>query len=167
KIWVFNSACSRFFAPSDLSGIGGMRIEYIRACPMWRNEAPRYDCVFVNIGPEDVGIRGLKVARIRAFFSFNYGGTLYPCAVVRWFDIIGDSPDEDTGMWMVRPACGTNNAPVYNIIHVDLIYRAAHLIPVYGRRFLHRDINLHNSYDSFRTFYVNKYADHHAFELAS
>ncbi|KAG2121944.1 hypothetical protein DEU56DRAFT_926912 [Suillus clintonianus] len=164
---IFNSACSRFYAPSDLSGIGGMRIEHIRACPMWRNEAPRYDCVFVNVGSEDVGIRGLEVARIRAFFSFNYGGTTYPCAVLRWFDIIGDSPDEDTGMWMVRPACGANNAAIYNIIHVDTIYRAAHLIPVYGRRFLRRDITLHNSYDTFRTFYVNKYADHHSFELAS
>ncbi|KAG1845610.1 hypothetical protein C8R48DRAFT_750725 [Suillus tomentosus] len=167
KILVFNSACSRFYAPSDISGTSGMRIEHIRACPMWRNEAPRYDCAFVNIGSEDVGIRGLEVARIRAFFSFIYGGKTYLCAVVRWFNIIGDSPDEDTGMWMVRPACGTNNAPLYNIIHVDSIYRAAHLIPIYGRHFLRHDINLHNSYDSFRTFYVNKYADHHAFELAS
>ncbi|KAG1889010.1 uncharacterized protein F5891DRAFT_1131907 [Suillus fuscotomentosus] len=167
KISVFNSACSRFYAPSDISGIGGMRIEHIHACPMWRNEAPRYDCAFVNIGSEDVGIRGLEVARICAFFSFIYGGKTYLCAVVRWFNIIGDSPDEDTGMWMVRPACGTNNAPLYNIIHVDSIYRVAHLIPVYGRHFLCHDINLHNSYDSFRTFYVNKYADHHAFELAS
>ncbi|KAG1860759.1 hypothetical protein F4604DRAFT_1882540 [Suillus subluteus] len=167
KISVFNSACSRFYAPSDLSGIGGMRIEHIHACPMWRNKAPCYDCVFINIGSEDVGIRGLKVARIRTFFSFNYGGITYLCAVVRWFDIIGDLPDEDTGMWMVCPACSTNNAPIYNIIHVDSIYCVAHLIPVYGRRFLHRGINLHNSYDSFHTFYVNKYADHHAFELAS
>ncbi|KAG1884617.1 hypothetical protein F4604DRAFT_1878656 [Suillus subluteus] len=122
-----------------------MHIEHICACPMWRNKAPHYDCVFINIG-------------ICMFFSFNYGGITYPCTVMRWFDIIGDSPDEDTGMWMVRLACGTNNAPIYNIIHVDSIYRAAHLIPIYGRRFLH----LH-----FRTFYVNKYADHHAFELAS
>ncbi|KAG2133624.1 uncharacterized protein EDB93DRAFT_1093202 [Suillus bovinus] len=65
------------------------------------------------------------------------------------------------------PSLGTNNAPVYNIIHIDSIYRMAHLIPVYGRRFLYHNINLHNLYDSFRTFYVNKYADHHAFELAS
>ncbi|KAG2347028.1 hypothetical protein BDR05DRAFT_974138 [Suillus weaverae] len=167
KISVFNSACSRFYAPSDLSGIGGMRIEHIHACPVWRNEAPHYDCVFVNVGSEDVGIQGLEVVRICAFFSFNYGGTTYPCAVVRWFNIVGDLPDEDTGMWMVCLACGANNAPLYNIIHVDSIYRAAHLIPVYGRHFLHPSINLHNSYDSFWTFYVNKYADHHAFELAS
>ncbi|KAG1720676.1 hypothetical protein EDB19DRAFT_1917810 [Suillus lakei] len=81
KISVFNSACSRFFAPSDPSGIGGMRREYIRACPIWRNEHPRYDCVFVNTNPDLDGMR-----------------------VVRWFDTVGDSPNEDNGMWMVRPA---------------------------------------------------------------
>lgn len=31
-ISVFNSASSRFYLPSDLSGIGGMRTEYICAC---------------------------------------------------------------------------------------------------------------------------------------
>jgi hypothetical protein len=92
---------------------------------------------------------------------------MYPCAVVHWYDIIGNSPDDNTGMWMVCPACNTNNAPLYNMIHVDTIYCVAHLIPAYGRRFLHCNINLHNSYDRFWTFYVNKYADHHAFELVS
>ncbi|KAG1770410.1 hypothetical protein EV702DRAFT_978088, partial [Suillus placidus] len=51
KINVFNSACSRFFVPSDISGIGGMRREYIHTCPIWRNEHPWYDCVFVNTNP--------------------------------------------------------------------------------------------------------------------
>ncbi|KAG2121642.1 hypothetical protein BD769DRAFT_1361146, partial [Suillus cothurnatus] len=49
KISVFNSASSRFYAPSDLSGIGGMRVEHIRACPSWRNEHSRNDCVFINM----------------------------------------------------------------------------------------------------------------------
>lgn len=35
RISVFNSASSRFYSPSDLSRIGGMRTEYIRACPQW------------------------------------------------------------------------------------------------------------------------------------
>ncbi|KAG0699344.1 hypothetical protein DFH29DRAFT_782133, partial [Suillus ampliporus] len=30
RIRVFNSAVSTFFAPSDLSGLGGMKHEYIR-----------------------------------------------------------------------------------------------------------------------------------------
>ena len=167
KISVFNSASSRFYAPSDISGIGGMRVEHIRACPLWRNEAPCNDCIFVNTGSSTEGIRGLKVARVRAFFSFKYSGENFPCAIVHWFDVIGDSPDEDTGMWMVCPAYSANRAPLHSIIHVDTIYRAAHLIPIYGRRFLPPNVNLHVSYDSFRAYYVNKFVDHHAFEIAS
>ncbi|KAG1883958.1 hypothetical protein F4604DRAFT_1878811 [Suillus subluteus] len=142
KINVFNSACSRFFALSDLSGIGGMRCEYIRACPIWRNEHPRYDCVFINTNPALDGMR-----------------------VVRWFNTIGDSPDEDTGMWMVQPAHNANNSPHISIIHINSIYRAAHLIPVYGTRPISPQHQHHHTYDIFCTFYVNKYADHHAFEI--
>ncbi|KAG1747791.1 uncharacterized protein EDB91DRAFT_1235787 [Suillus paluster] len=160
KISVFNSASSRFYAPSDI-------IEHICVCPLWRNEAPRNDCIFVNMGSSTEGIRGLEVARVRAIFSFKYSGEIFPCAIVRWFDVIGDSPDEDTGMWMVHPAYSANRTPLHSIIHVDMIYRAAHLIPIYGRRFLPPNVNLHVSYDSFRAYDVNKFVDHHAFEIAS
>ncbi|KAG1882348.1 hypothetical protein F4604DRAFT_1879473 [Suillus subluteus] len=166
KISVFNSACSRFFAPSDPSGIRGMRREYIRACPIWRNEHPRYDCVFVNTNLDLDGMRGMDVARVLTFFSFTYKAELYPCAVVRWFDTIGDSPNEDNGMWMVQPAHHVNNSPHISIIHIDSIYRAAHLIPIYGARFIPPQHQHHQTYDIFRKFYVNKYADHHAFEIA-
>jgi len=50
RISVFNSASSTFYAPSDLSGIGGMTREHIRSCPAWRNEHSRKDCVFVITG---------------------------------------------------------------------------------------------------------------------
>jgi hypothetical protein len=39
-ISIFNSASYRFYAPSDISRIGGMCTEYIHACPLWQNEAP-------------------------------------------------------------------------------------------------------------------------------
>ncbi|KAH7921240.1 hypothetical protein BV22DRAFT_1019790, partial [Leucogyrophana mollusca] len=52
------------------------------------------------------------------------------------------------------------------VIHTDTIYRAAHLIPVYGVEFVPDNLKFHHSYDAFHTFYVNKYADHHAFEIA-
>lgn len=42
------------------------------------------------------------VARVRLFFSFRFCGKFYPCALVHWYSRIGDSPDEDTGMWRVR-----------------------------------------------------------------
>ncbi|KAG2097932.1 uncharacterized protein F5147DRAFT_583292 [Suillus discolor] len=53
------------------------------------------------------------------------------------------------------------------LIHFCSIYRAAHLIPVYGTHFfVSWDLKFHYSYDSFWFYYVNKYADHHAFEIA-
>lgn len=143
-----------------------MRTEYIRACRLWRNEAPRYDCVFVNTNPELEGMQGLDVACVLCFFSFTFRGSTFPCAVIRWFDTVGDSADEDTGLWVVRPGFAPNHSPNISIIHIDSIYRAAHLIPVYGTCFISRDLKFHYSYDSFRFYYVNKYADHHAFEIA-
>ncbi|KAG1888514.1 hypothetical protein F4604DRAFT_2023854 [Suillus subluteus] len=166
KISVFNSACSRFFAPSDLSGIGGMRHEYIRACPIWRNEHPRFDCVFVNMNADLDGMRGMSIARVLTFFSFTYKQELYSCAVVQWFDTIGDLPNEDTGMWVVQPAHNNNNTPHISVIHIDSIYRTAHLIPVYGTRVIPAQHHHHQTYDIFDRFYVNKYADHHSFEIA-
>ncbi|KAG1823975.1 uncharacterized protein BJ212DRAFT_1327519, partial [Suillus subaureus] len=89
---------------------------------------------------------------------FLHAGATFPCAVIRWFDIIGDSADKDTGLWVVRPGFAPNHSPNISIIYVDSIYRAAHLIPVYA--------HFHHSYYSFRFYYVNKYAYYHAFEIA-
>ena len=165
KIYVYSSASSTFYAPSDLSGIGGMRREYIRATPTWRQDGPRYDCVFVITNPELDGMRGMDVARILCFFSFRTHRKLHRCAVVHWFDRIGDAADEVTGMWMVRPSFAWGEQPNTAVIHIDAIFRAAHLIPVYDRNFVSPEIGPHNSYDSFRHFYVNKFADHHSFEI--
>ncbi|KAI5999626.1 hypothetical protein EDD15DRAFT_2386382 [Pisolithus albus] len=157
KIRVYNSASGLMY---------GMRREYICSCPMWRNEGPRFDCIFVVTDPQAEGMRGLDVARILCFFSFKYQGTLYPCAVVHWFDRVGDGPDIATGMWTVRPRYHTHNLRNIAIVHIDTIYRAAHLIPVYSSHNINaRDIRPHQSYDVFRLFYVNKYADHHTFEI--
>ncbi|KAG0701117.1 hypothetical protein DFH29DRAFT_1052229 [Suillus ampliporus] len=139
KISVFNSTCSRFYAPSDLCRIGGMRVEHIRSCPLWWNKFSCYDW--------------LEIARVRVFFSFNYAGTAYPCAVVRWFDVTGDSPDPEMGMWMYH-TCGH---------HLS----CCSPIPIYGHHFVPLIITLHVSYDAFWAYYVNKYVDHHAFEIAS
>ncbi|KAG2128044.1 uncharacterized protein EDB93DRAFT_1243604 [Suillus bovinus] len=167
NIQVFNSASSTFYAPSDRSGIGGMRREHIHACPIWRNEAPRYDCVFVNTDASVEGMVGMDIARVMCFFSFTFNAVSYPCAVVRWFDKASDGPDQDTGMWIVTPSFDTDHSFSVGIIHIDSIYCAAHLIPVYGAQIISHDIKHHDSYDAFRAFYLNKFADHHAFEVAS
>ncbi|KIK77036.1 hypothetical protein PAXRUDRAFT_168035, partial [Paxillus rubicundulus Ve08.2h10] len=82
-ISVFNSASATFYAPSDISGIGSMRHEFICSCPIWRNENPHYNCAFVSTSSELKGMRGMEVVCVLAFFSFVFQGELYPCAVVR------------------------------------------------------------------------------------
>ncbi|KIN95133.1 hypothetical protein M404DRAFT_166588 [Pisolithus tinctorius Marx 270] len=149
--------------------------EHIRSCPMWRNKGPHFDCVFVVTNPEAEGMHGLDIACVLCFFSFKYQGTLYPCTVIHWFDHMGDGPDVATGMWIIHPTCIIQllglflqcNIPHIAIIHIDAIYHAAHLIPIYATHNINtRDIKPHDSYDTFNSFYVNKFANHHAFEIA-
>jgi hypothetical protein len=143
-----------------------MRRERIRAVPTWRKGPGRYDCVFTETDPSLKGMRGLDIARVHLLFSFKYDDKTYPCALVRWYSRVGDEPDEDTGMWIVEPDFNDDGSPSEAVIHLDCILRAALLIGVYGDRFVVRTLTLHDSLDSFDSFYVNKFADHHAFEIA-
>ncbi|EGN95790.1 hypothetical protein SERLA73DRAFT_76849 [Serpula lacrymans var. lacrymans S7.3] len=169
RVVATHSAVAYFYAPSDCSGIGGMRRETIRATPLWRKHAARYDCAFVERDPSIPGIRGLDVVRIFAFLSFSHDNTTYPCALIQWFSHILDEPDELTGLWKVQPDTNDDGSPSLEIIHLDCIFRSAHLMPVfgdYGHRFIPSDIDFTNSLDKFPTFYINKYIDHHAFGLS-
>jgi hypothetical protein len=112
-------------------------------------------------------MRGLDVVRILRFLSFTFRGVIYPCALVRWFSLVSDERDEDTGMWMVQPAVTDDGSPDISVIHLDCVVRATHLLPIYGDNPIPRSISLHNSLDAFVAFYVNKYVDHQAFEIAS
>jgi hypothetical protein len=163
KFSIYHSAVATFFAPSDLSGVSGMRRERIRALPSWRNGPSRYDTVLVSTDSQLEGMLGLDVGRVRLFFSFIHEIIEYPCALINWYNRVSDSPDEDTGMWIVRPVPGS-----YAVIHVDAILRCAHLIPVFGQNPINRSLNLtpDNSLDAFLSYYVNKYADHHMHEIA-
>ncbi|KAG2155337.1 uncharacterized protein EDB93DRAFT_1130242 [Suillus bovinus] len=131
-----------------------MCTEHIRSCPSWRSGHSHNDCVFVSTDSSLPGIQGLE------------WGEVYPCVVVHWFDKIGNAADEDMGMWVVCPGEGANNIAEYTIIHIDTVYCAAHLIPVYGTEFLPPELKFYHSYDAFHTYYMNKYADHHVFEIA-
>ncbi|KAG2757557.1 hypothetical protein P692DRAFT_201835899 [Suillus brevipes Sb2] len=166
KLTLFNYAAASFHAPSDLSGTGGMRREHIRATPSWRTGEPRHDCIFINMGVDfDSPMNGLAVARVLCFFSFNYRTSYYPCAIVHWYSYVHEERDPDTGMYVVTPATTGDDVPDVSIIHINCIFRAAHLIPVYGPDFIPK-ISPHDSYDMFNSYYVNRYADHHAFEIA-
>ncbi|KIM70933.1 hypothetical protein SCLCIDRAFT_100399, partial [Scleroderma citrinum Foug A] len=73
--------------------------------------------------------------------------------------------DEGTSMWMVHPSFTWGEWPNTAVIHIDAIFHAVHLIPIYDRNFVLPEIGPHNSYDSFHHFYVNRFADHHAFKI--
>ncbi|KAG1797296.1 uncharacterized protein BJ212DRAFT_1450497 [Suillus subaureus] len=152
KLQVFNSAAAMFYAPSDLSGIGGMRCKHIHACPLWRNEYPRNDCMFINTDSDAEGI-------VICFFSFKHNW--------EWFEKIGDCPDEDTGMWMVAPSFHEDGSRNLAVIHIETVFHAAHLIAIYGSEYIPHSLKFYHSLDIFGSFYVNKYADHHAFEIVS
>ncbi|KAH9011269.1 hypothetical protein EDB84DRAFT_1540472 [Lactarius hengduanensis] len=170
NVYVYTSIRAVFYAPSDLSGLGGLRHERIRSTQSWYGGPPRRDCVFVGNRdlPDAPGMRGLLVARVLLFFSFvDQGSTKYPCALVHWFSIVGDDPCDETGMWIVKPDF-RRGRPSLEVIHLDTILRGAHLIGVSGTHFLPNDLDFtfDKSLDAFSLFYVNKYVDHHAHEIA-
>ena len=166
KVSVFHSAVATYYAPSDHSGICGMHKQRIRSTRSWRRGPPRRDCIFIEKNPELDGMQGLHVAQVLLFLSFTSRGVLYPCALVQWFVVVGDAPCSDTGMWIVEPEMEDDDTQVTSIIHVDSIVRGAHLIGVYGDVFLPRDFGHFDSLAAFQAYYVNKFIDHHANEIA-
>ncbi|KAF8185759.1 hypothetical protein K438DRAFT_1596913, partial [Mycena galopus ATCC 62051] len=166
KVQCFPSAIATFYAPSDQSGLRGAIRERIRAVRSWRGNAPRYDCVYVEADAEQPGFRGLLAARVLLFLSFKHRGITHECAAVTWFSAIGDEPCSDTGMWMVEPDLDTRRKRIVDLISIDSILCSAHLIPVFGEDYLPRRFKYSDSLDSFKAYYINKYADHHSHEIA-
>lgn len=166
RVSVHHSVAATFFAPSDPCGVGGMHREFIRATPSWWGGPPRYDCALVAMGdPWECGINGFEVGRVRLLFSFKHNGNLYPCALVHWYGCTSDEPDEETGLWTVGPGFFESGKPHVDVIHIDALHRAAHLIAVYDDdEFVLEDLTFNESLDFFGEFYVNTYADGHMFE---
>ena len=166
RISVFHSATATYYAPSDHSGIYGMLKQCIRSTPKWRQGPPHHDCIFIKRDIELEGMCGLHVAQVLLFLSFTSNHIVYPCALVQWFVIVGDGPCGETGMWIVKPEMQDDGARVTSIIHVKSILRGAHLIGVYGEQFLPRDFSHSDSLSAFQAYYVNKFIDYHANEIA-
>jgi hypothetical protein len=82
RVAVYTSAVATYYVPSDLSEVGGMHQERIRAVSKWRNGPARYDCVYVSTDPEAEGMRGLDIACVQLFFEFSFNGIKYPCAFI-------------------------------------------------------------------------------------
>ncbi|KAN0139618.1 hypothetical protein V8E53_002280 [Lactarius tabidus] len=162
KISVFHSAVATFLAPSDRCGLHGMHREQIRSTPSWRGLEPRYDCAFLVEDDTKEGMLGLVVVRVKLLFSFIFEDVYYPFALVEWFNTVGFDPV--SRLWVVRP--DTRRGRRYkSVVHLDAFLRAAHLIPVYGKKQMPLDLHCSYSLDVFQAFYVNKYIDHHANEI--
>ena len=140
-----------------------MHIERVCSTPSWRNEYERRDTVFVTVDEGEHGMRGLEVARVLLFFSFEFDGKTQECALVHWFKEVADQPHPVTGMWMVKPQF-TGNHPTVQVITIDSIFRGAHLLPIYGPNALPEDFEFPDSLDAFRAYFVNHFIDHHAYE---
>ncbi|KAG0704753.1 hypothetical protein DFH29DRAFT_801360, partial [Suillus ampliporus] len=105
------------------------------------------DCVFVITNSDACGMQGMDIAHVMAFFSLQQHGRWNPCAVIHWFNWVGNAPDPDTGMWMVKPAFAMHNTRHFAVIHIDTVFWAAHLIPVFGTTPLSPSIKFHHVFD--------------------
>ncbi|KAH9022851.1 hypothetical protein EDB84DRAFT_1589485 [Lactarius hengduanensis] len=141
KVSLYTSASSIFFAPSDPCGVHGLRREQIRSTWSWRKGPSRHDC-----GP---------------------GGDKFPAALVWWYTLSDDSArrDEATGMWLVEREYDRHEQPLLGVVHIDTIFRAVHLLPYFGREPVRMHFSYTDTLDSFANYYVNKFADHHSFEI--
>ena len=86
---------------------------------------------------------------------------------MHWFLHVGNEPDPVSEMWCVRPEFDRDNCPVLAVISLDSNFHAAHLIGCSGSTQIPcQGFDHTKALNSFKTFYVNKYADHHAHEIA-
>ena len=160
---VYHSAVATFFAPSDLSGAGGMRCERIRSTPSFHGHS-RHDTVFVVVDDSRPDMEGMEIGRVLLFFSFYYRRKPHSCALINWF-VHDNKPDPDTGMWTVQMECDQKGVPNVQVIPLESIARGAHLLPVYGNTRIPDDLSHHDSLDSFCSFFVNHFIDHHTHEF--
>ena len=103
-IFVYHSTTARFYAPSDLCGIGGMQHKLIQSNPVWQGDYPCYNTVFVTTTDSDHnGFMGMCVGRVYLFVLFVYEQTDYHCALIHWFIPVGELVHDETGQWVVKP----------------------------------------------------------------
>ncbi len=111
---------------------------------------------------------GFMVAHIHLFFKLKYGGVSHSCALIHDYTTCGEKPDKDTGMWIVRHALHGTRRPQAQVICISDILHAAHLIPVFSGLVPIPDDLKHTEcldHPEFRTFYVNRFVNHHVFEI--
>lgn len=166
KLNIYPSAVSMFYAPSDTAEKSGIRVERIRATPSWRehgcSKGGRYDTVFLHPGNAEETRYG--IAQVKLLFSLSFEGQTHACALIQDFTYTSDAIDEETGMWVVKKKYRGGRAAT-RVIALNQIVRACQLLPDFGRKMVSRYHSPSQTLDTFNQFFVNKFADHHIFEL--
>lgn len=162
-IHIYASTSSVFYAPSEISGPGGMHRELIRCSDAWCQEYRRRDTILIQMNTQVDGFRGMLVGRVVTFMRLFHEDVSYPCVLVNWFVKRGEEPDAVTGMWVVEPEL-ENGCPTFGIVPLNSVVRACHLIGVYGEEFLPSNFHFSYSLDAFQAYYVNHYIDYHSYE---
>ena len=91
--------------------------------PSWQRDPAHYDTILVSTNQLVEGMQGLDIAHVHLFFSFTYDGQEYPCALVDWYDLMDDKPDDDMDMWIVKPIADSSG-----VIHLDTIMCCSYLL---------------------------------------
>jgi hypothetical protein len=160
EIKVYHSAVASFYTPSDCCGVGGICHEQIRSTPSFHGH-PCHDTVFIVL---DDTKPGMEIGRVLLFFSFSYRRKSYSCVLINWY-VHDDEPDADTGMWTVQLECDRRGTPTVQVVQLETIARGAHLLPIYGKERVPDDFSYHDALDSFNSFFLNHFIDHHAHEF--
>ena len=144
-----------------------MRTECIHLTTSWQKQGPQHDCALVVKDQDKLRIQGMSVVRIKLFFLFTHDMKTYTGAFVEWFKCVDARPDPKTGMGKIRPDTYRNGQHITTVLHLDTFLHGVHILPVFGRDLLPSDFHFLYSLDAFETYYISKYADHHAHEICS
>ena len=68
-------------------------------------------------------------------------------------------------MWQVEPDFDAEGEPLHVVIHIDTMIHAAHLLSKPDGP-LSASVTYVSALDLFVSFYINKYVDHHVYEIA-
>ncbi|KXN83022.1 hypothetical protein AN958_01922 [Leucoagaricus sp. SymC.cos] len=132
--------------------------ERVRAVNSWRNGEAWRDVVFLEGSSEAQTISdGLTIARTRLSFSFKFKDHLHECALIEDFEYVRSTPNEDSGMWIVKPKLRGRYRRSC-IIPITHIYRGAHLLPIHGvdNQKVPPTVSYANQLDFYSQFYVSK-----------
>ena len=107
-------------------------------------------------------MQGMAVGRVMGLMAIPHDGARHSCTLIDWFEKLSDVPSDVTGMYEIQPELNEFGRQVSLIVHLDTIFRAVDLSPVFRGVVMPIDFHYSYSLDTLKTFYINKYGDYHS-----